>query len=339
MEEKKTLGKFIQTKRREKNLSQKQLASMLYVTESAVSKWERGISYPDITMISGICSALEISEHELCTASEDYKQRETERIAKNYVRFKWIYTLICGVCYLSALIPCFIVNIVNEHKLSWFFILLTSLMLTASIINVPVLVKKNKSLITLGCSFISLNLLLLSGCIYSGGDWFVMAFLSILMSYCYIFIPFILKSDPLKKYVGNKKGLICLTCYTLVTILEILYGTWKYGAKADMVTGLITAIIIFFIIWSVFLVIRYTKLNGILKSGMCSEIIGLFIIAINIFLDKFYTGKERIYFLTINDIDISFYVALCFLGIGIILAIIGMIKHMKSNKQKIKAQS
>lgn len=76
MEDKSTLGKFIQTKRKELGLSQKELAKALYVTESAVSKWERGISYPDITMISGICEVLHISEHELCTASEDRQQRE-----------------------------------------------------------------------------------------------------------------------------------------------------------------------------------------------------------------------------------------------------------------------
>ena len=333
MEEKKTLGKFIQTKRKEKNLSQKQLASMLYVTESAVSKWERGISYPDITMISGICSALEISEHELCTASEDYKQRETERMAKSYIKFKWTYTLICLACYLAAIIPCFIVNIVNEHRLSWFFILLTSLMLTASIINVPVLANKNKGLITLGCSFISLNLLLLSGCIYSGGDWFIMAFLSVLMGCCYIFMPFILKSELISKYVGNKKGLICLTSYTMVTLVEILYGTWKYGEKADMISGLTTAIIILAIIWCIFLIIRYTKFNGILKAGICSSIIGVVILAINFFFEKIYNGDNEIYFITINDRNYSSIVALCFLGIGIILGIIGTTKQIKLNKK------
>ena len=55
MEDKITLGKFIQSKRKELGLSQKDLAKELYVTESAVSKWERGVSYPDITMISGLC--------------------------------------------------------------------------------------------------------------------------------------------------------------------------------------------------------------------------------------------------------------------------------------------
>lgn len=42
MEEKIGFGKFIARKRKEKNLTQRELAEQLYVTESAVSKWERG---------------------------------------------------------------------------------------------------------------------------------------------------------------------------------------------------------------------------------------------------------------------------------------------------------
>lgn len=59
--EKTTLGKFIQTKRKQADLSQKEMAEKLFVTESAVSKWERGVSYPDISMIQGICEVLSIS--------------------------------------------------------------------------------------------------------------------------------------------------------------------------------------------------------------------------------------------------------------------------------------
>ncbi len=45
MEEKTMFGKFIAQKRKENNLTQKDLAQRLYVTESAVSKWERGVSH------------------------------------------------------------------------------------------------------------------------------------------------------------------------------------------------------------------------------------------------------------------------------------------------------
>ena len=55
MTDKKTFGSFIKCKRTEKNYSQKDLAEMLFVTEGAVRKWERGVSYPDISLISDIC--------------------------------------------------------------------------------------------------------------------------------------------------------------------------------------------------------------------------------------------------------------------------------------------
>ena len=42
MTDKKTFGSFVKIKRTEKNYSQKDLAEMLFVTEGAVSKWERG---------------------------------------------------------------------------------------------------------------------------------------------------------------------------------------------------------------------------------------------------------------------------------------------------------
>ena len=45
MTDKKTFGSFIRSKRMEKRLSQKDLAEELFVTEGAVSKWERGVSH------------------------------------------------------------------------------------------------------------------------------------------------------------------------------------------------------------------------------------------------------------------------------------------------------
>lgn len=52
MESKQAFGGYIKEKRQAKGLSQRDLAQKLYVTESAVSKWERGVSYPDITQIT-----------------------------------------------------------------------------------------------------------------------------------------------------------------------------------------------------------------------------------------------------------------------------------------------
>mgnify|MGYP003309655947 CR=1 FL=1 len=70
MKDKKVFGAFIKQKRIEKNYSQKDLANLLFVTESAVSKWERGVTYPDITLIKDLCKILDVTEHELIEASK-----------------------------------------------------------------------------------------------------------------------------------------------------------------------------------------------------------------------------------------------------------------------------
>ena len=91
MIDKKTFGSFIRSKRMEKNYSQKELAELLFVTEGAISKWERGISYPDITMISDLCRVLDISEHELVTASTDTETRKMKHEAQRFrvIRGTW----------------------------------------------------------------------------------------------------------------------------------------------------------------------------------------------------------------------------------------------------------
>ena len=53
-------GGRLRAMRQERGFTQKQLANLLGVTEQAVSKYERGNSYPDIVMLSGISEVLAI---------------------------------------------------------------------------------------------------------------------------------------------------------------------------------------------------------------------------------------------------------------------------------------
>ena len=59
MDKEKT-GQLIAELRKEKGLTQKQLADALNVTDKAVSKWERGLSFPDISMLEPISDLLDI---------------------------------------------------------------------------------------------------------------------------------------------------------------------------------------------------------------------------------------------------------------------------------------
>ena len=60
-----SMGDLICDARKSKNLTQKDLADRLNITDKAVSKWERGVSYPDVNTIPKLASVLGISSEEL----------------------------------------------------------------------------------------------------------------------------------------------------------------------------------------------------------------------------------------------------------------------------------
>ena len=59
------IGKFIASCRKNKKLTQEQLAEKLFVTNRAVSKWERGLSLPDADKMLDLCNILGINVKEL----------------------------------------------------------------------------------------------------------------------------------------------------------------------------------------------------------------------------------------------------------------------------------
>lgn len=69
----KTLGIFIAELRKEKGLTQAQLAETLHVTDKAVSRWERGVGLPDLTNLEALAGALDITVTELiqCKRQEE----------------------------------------------------------------------------------------------------------------------------------------------------------------------------------------------------------------------------------------------------------------------------
>ncbi|MGN0521185.1 MAG: helix-turn-helix domain-containing protein [Eubacterium sp.] len=60
-------GKIISTKRKEKGLTQLQLAQLLNISNRTVSKWENGDGFPDITLLPDIAQQLDITIDELLT--------------------------------------------------------------------------------------------------------------------------------------------------------------------------------------------------------------------------------------------------------------------------------
>ena len=67
------IGEKIRAKRRERDLTQEELANILGVSKAAVSKWENEESYPDITMLPRIARLFQITIDELFNYTLEYK--------------------------------------------------------------------------------------------------------------------------------------------------------------------------------------------------------------------------------------------------------------------------
>jgi len=81
--EQQKVGTFIQSLRKEKNLTQKELAEKLGVTDRAISKWENGRGMPDVSLMKPLCDILGITVSELLSGErigkEDYQEKSEFR--------------------------------------------------------------------------------------------------------------------------------------------------------------------------------------------------------------------------------------------------------------------
>lgn len=117
------IGKFIARLRKEKNMTQQDLADKLGVTDRAVSNWENGRRLPDYSLLSNLCELLSISINELFAgqkiSNEDYKKVADNNLLYalenssftlkekiNFYKKKWKKE------HISKIVLCFIVWIV-----------------------------------------------------------------------------------------------------------------------------------------------------------------------------------------------------------------------------------
>lgn len=106
------IGKFIAKLRKQKNMTQQELAKKLGVTDRAISKWENGRGLPDYSLLQNLCDTLSVSINELFSgekiSKENYKTKAEENMSKlindNYNKKKklnWIIAISVAIVYLS----------------------------------------------------------------------------------------------------------------------------------------------------------------------------------------------------------------------------------------------
>ena len=79
------IGKFIVEKRKEKHMTQSELAEKLNITDRAISKWENGKAMPDSSIMLELCSELKISVNELLSGEVLEMNNYNERIEQNLI--------------------------------------------------------------------------------------------------------------------------------------------------------------------------------------------------------------------------------------------------------------
>ncbi len=109
------IGNFIAEKRKEKGLNQKELAEKIGVTDKAVSKWERGLGCPDVSILEVLASTLDVSILEILKGrtieNEIIKVTEANDYVKESLNYSKVQTKEKLKIILSKLICFFIILI------------------------------------------------------------------------------------------------------------------------------------------------------------------------------------------------------------------------------------
>ena len=333
MTDKKTFGSFIKSKRTEKNYSQKDLAEMLFVTEGAISKWERGVSYPDITLISDICRVLDISEHELITASTDTDTRNMKHEARKFrvIRSAWFW--VPTISYAVALLVCFICNLAIDHTLSWFFIVLAALICAYTFVpTVTYFFGSKKLLVFCVSTYLSVCLLLFTCAVYTNGlSWFLTACIGVLMGYVLLFVPMFLSKSSLSRY----KFLISFTATFILTVLLLLnvhvWHPFMFGPAILITLFAFTPVILSAVICTL-------RFDAFLKAGICVAFSTIYYFT-NRVVNVLFGTNENSYQVNFNDWqqhvngNVHFICLISLLFISAVFIVTGIIRVKRRKTQ------
>ena len=123
-------GSFIQSCRKELGMTQGELGAKLNVTDKAISRWERGVGFPDIKLLEPLAEALQISIQELmqCEKNEpdqiapemtDEEMIDTQKIGKSLWLGKYRRMLAAISFLLYALFRMLAGNALFYGQLDW----------------------------------------------------------------------------------------------------------------------------------------------------------------------------------------------------------------------------
>lgn len=150
------IGKFIAGCRKEKGLTQVQLAEKLNITDRAVSKWETGKSMPDSSIVLELCHILGISVNELFSGERIDMGHYSEKVDENLIALKQqdernshrnkaiaiIYTIVMA----SGILICCICDMATSGAFTWSLITLSAIGI-AWLVSFPVILAGKRGIL------------------------------------------------------------------------------------------------------------------------------------------------------------------------------------------------
>ena len=120
----KKTGRLIFSLRKEKKLTQKELAEKLNITDRAVSKWERGLGAPDISLLKPLSEILEVSINEILIGEKNSSESLEEKTMLEKIGLI--------IVLLLLLMPIFLINwlfITTNIRLDYIFLVFGTIFL------------------------------------------------------------------------------------------------------------------------------------------------------------------------------------------------------------------
>lgn len=150
------IGTFIKELRKEKGLTQEQLAEILNVSGRTVSRWETGTNIPDISLLASMADTLGVNTSELLngergnTFSEDVEKTVDNALSygenvatRKLVSFRNVVMISFSAVLLMGIIVCFICDVAISGAFTWSRYSISSCMY-AWIVFMPVITYGNK---------------------------------------------------------------------------------------------------------------------------------------------------------------------------------------------------
>lgn len=338
-------GGFLKLKRQEKGLTQKELSKLLFVSESTVSKWEQNVARPDITLLPRLSELLGVSEHELITASVDTAARKERAQAKKWRRLSFGWDLFFYIAYGIALLTCFICNLAVQKTLSWFWIVAASLLLAFSVTNLPKRIQKHRLILIPLSMYLSLVLLLGVCCIYTGGDWFWIPTLSVLLGLVMIFVPIYIAQYDVFSRVRKYNDFVSVGVdFVMLNVLLLVINAYTVinGYTTERFWYFKIALPIVFAVYlalTILMSVRFLKINRFFKTSIILFLIDAFTYVPPMFIKVRKYGNDGLNIFKANlstwqgsetvESNVHLIVCLSFLFLSAVFFAVGLIRRRR----------